>query len=148
MRAAMATMATVPGFAWPVFDHWQAFFAAAGIFPAAWEGLQVAPAPDTPAAQEYEQRKLLLFSEWVDMLARRPAVLAHYTRQGIRARIVRQHAGLPCLACDPFNMREVSPGSDAIPPFHPGCRCVLLAAHTPRPRRRSKPYERPRARTG
>ena len=147
-RAAPGATAADPGASWPAFHRWQALFAAAEMFPAAWEGLHVAPAPDSPAAEEYERRKILLFSEWVDMLARRPAMLAHYTRQGIQARIVRQHPEQACPACDPFNMRELTPELDAMPPFHPGCRCVLMAVHTTRPRRRTKSSPRPRRRSG
>ena len=117
-----------PDFAWPDFDRWQAFFAAGETFPAGWEGLHVAPPAQTPEAVVYQQRKLTLFSEWLDMLAHRSTVLAHYARQGIRARIERQHAGPACPACDPFNAREVGPGLDTVPPFHPGCRCVLVPA--------------------
>jgi len=147
-RATSTATAAEPGASWPAFHRWQALFAAAEMFPAGWEGLHAAPAPDSPAAEEYERRKVLLFSEWVDMLARRPAMLAHYTRQGIQARIVRQHPERACPACDPFNMRELTPELDAMPPFHPGCRCVLMAVHTTRPRRRTKSPPRSRRRSG
>ena len=135
-----------PDFAWPDFDRWQAFFTADGTFPAGWDGLHVAPSAQTPAALVYQQRKLTLFSEWLDMLAHRSTVLAHYARQGIRARIERQHAGPACPACDPFNAREVGPGFDTVPPFHPGCRCVLVAVHRPPATRRPRAYARSRSR--
>lgn len=118
-RATPGATAADPGASWPAFHRWQALFAAAEMFPAGWEGLHVAPAPHSPAAEEYERRKVLLFSEWVDMLARRPAMLAHYTRQGIQARIVRQHPEQACPACDPFSMRELTPSSTPCRPFIP-----------------------------
>jgi hypothetical protein len=118
---------TTEDFSWPEFDRWQATFAAIDVFPPRWEGLQCAPPAHTPEAEAYRVRKLILFGEWLDMLARRPAVLAHYARQGMRARVERQDTRTPCPACDPFNTRVVGPGLDAIPPFHPGCRCVLVA---------------------
>jgi hypothetical protein len=124
-RAAMAT--TTPDFAWPDFDRWQAAFAAAHVFPARWEGLHRIPPAHTPEAEAYRLRKLALLVEWLDMLARRSTAHAHFTRQGIRARVARQDTRLPCPACEPFNTREVGTESDAMPPFHPGCRCVLVA---------------------
>jgi hypothetical protein len=146
LSATMMIAIAAPDFAWPDFDRWQAFFAAGETFPAGWEGLHVAPPAQTPEAVVYQQRKLTLFSEWLDMLAHRSTVLAHYARQGIRARIERQHAGPACPACDPFNAREVGPGLDTVPPFHPGCRCVLVAVHTPPASRRPRAYARSRSR--
>jgi hypothetical protein len=124
-RAAMAT--TTPDFAWPDFDRWQAAFAAAHVFPARWEGLHRIPPAHTLEEEAYRLRKLALLVEWLDMLARRSTVHAHFTRQGIRARVARQDTRLPCPACEPFNTREVGTEHDAMPPFHPGCRCVLVA---------------------
>jgi hypothetical protein len=133
-------------FAWPDFDRWQAIFTAAGAFPARWDGLHLAPPPGSAEAAIYQQRKLALFSEWLDMLAHRSVVVAHYARQGIRARIVRQDAEPACPACDPFHGRDVGPDLDTVPPFHPGCRCVLVAVHRAAGRRRSRLYERPHSR--
>jgi hypothetical protein len=131
-------------FSWPEFDRWQAAFAAAEVFPPCWEGLHCAPPTDTREAEAYRLRKRVLFDEWLDMLARRPAVLAHYARQGLRARVARQDDRAPCPACDPFNAREVGAGREAIPPFHPGCRCVLVASSAGR-ERRERSHERPRS---
>jgi len=142
----MLSADAAPDFAWPDFDRWQAFFTADGTFPAGWDGLHVAPPAQTLEAAVYQQRKQTLFSEWLDMLAHRSTVLAHYARQGIRARIERQHAGPACPVCDPFNAREVGPGLEAVPPFHPGCRCVLVAVHTPPANRRPRAYARSRSR--
>jgi hypothetical protein len=129
---------TPPDFSWPDFDRWQAAFAAAGIFPPRWEGLQRAPSPQTQEAEAYQFRKLALFYEWLDMLARRPTVQQHYARRGIRARVVRQDERAPCPACDRFNAREVRSGIEAMPPFHPGCRCVLMALHEEPASRRTR----------
>jgi hypothetical protein len=132
-------------FAWPEFDQWQAAFTAVDAFPPGWEGLRCAPPPHTAEADTYRLRKLVLFDEWQDMRARRPALLAHYARQGMRARVVRQDERAPCPACDPFTAGEVGPELDAMPPFHPGCRCVLVAipvARTTRSRERAR--SRPR----
>jgi len=132
VREGSATPLTVladRAFTWPEFDHWQAFFAARGTFPARWDGLHVVPAPRTPTAARaaYQQRKLDLLFEWLDTLTRRATALGHYTRQGMRARIVRQGDGQRCPVCESFNAHEVRHGSDTMPPIHPGCRCVLMA---------------------
>ena len=133
-RQGSATAVTVlaeRAFTWPEFDRWQAVFAACGTFPARWDGLQVVPMPQTsPGARAaYGLRKLDLLFEWLDTLTRRATALGHYTRQGMRARIVRQGDGRRCPVCEPFNALEVTHGSDTMPPFHPGCRCVLMAVH-------------------
>lgn len=128
-------MTTTPDFSWPDFDRWQAAFIAAGSFPPGWEGLQHPPPAHTPEVEAYRTRKLALFHEWLDMLAQRPMVRAHYARQGIRVRVERQDQRPSCPACDPFHGREVGPDPAAMPPFHPGCRCVLVAMQRGAPRR-------------
>lgn len=133
-------------FSWPEFDRWQAAFAAIGVFPPRWEGLRCVPSVHTREAEAYQLRKLVLFDEWLDMLARRPAVLAHYARLGLRARVARQDDRAPCPACDRVNGRGVGPGREAVPPFHPGCRCVLVAVHAEPDERHGRSYERPRSR--
>ena len=136
-----------PDFTWPDFDHWQAAFAAARLFPARWEGLHRAPPPHTPEAVAYRLRKRGLLIEWLDMLARRSTAHAHFTRRGIRAWVARQDTRQPCPACEPFNLREVGATLDGMPPFHPGCRCVLMAMPEKPAGRRRKSYERWRPRT-
>jgi hypothetical protein len=143
-QTAMATSG--PDFGWPDFDRWQAAFAAARIFPARWEGLHRAPAAHTPEAEAYRLRKLSLLVEWLDMVARRSATHTHFTRQGMRAQVVRQDTRLPCPVCEPFNTREAGPELDTMPPFHPGCRCVLVAIPKEPASRRRKSYKRPRPR--
>jgi hypothetical protein len=146
--ATTATPATAAPLSWPEFDRWQAAFAAAEIFPPRWEGLQRPPPPHTPEAEGYRLRKLVLFCEWLDMVARRPAVRAHFARQKIRVRVMRQDERAPCLACESLNAREIELELDAMPPFHPGCRCVLVAMHADPADRRGRSYERPRSRLG
>lgn len=133
--AARAPTLAGRAFTWPEFDRWQAFFAACGLFPVRWEGLQVAPPVSTPAADDYQRRKLDLLFEWLDALMRRGVVLAHYGRRGLGARIARQDPSQACAICAPFDARQVRSGRDAMPPFHPGCRCVLLAVGAARARR-------------
>jgi hypothetical protein len=117
------------GFTWPEFDRWQAIFAASGTFPARWQGLHEVPSPWTSptASTAYRVRKLDLLFEWLDTLRRGATALHHYTRQGMRARIVQQGDGLRCPVCESWNGREVRRGSETVPPIHPGCRCVLMA---------------------
>jgi hypothetical protein len=118
------------GFMWAEFDRWHAFFTACGIFPGRWDGLQVVPTPTTSVAvrRKYRQRKLELLLEWLDRLTRRPVELGHYTRRGRRAQIVPQDDDHPCSVCESFSGQEVTDGSENMPPLHPGCRCVLMAA--------------------
>lgn len=117
------------GFTWPEFDRWQAIFAASGTFPARWKGLHEAPRGQTSASAAYRLRKMELLLEWLDTLGRGAAALHHYTRQGMRARIVQQGDALRCPVCELFNGREVRRG-ETMPPIHPGCRCVLVALTT------------------
>src|SRR2546427_5361545 len=116
------------GFTWPEFDRWQAIFAASGTFPTRWKGLHEVPSSCTsPAASTaYRLRKLDLLLEWLDTLRRGATALHHYTRQGMRARIVQQGDGLRCPVCESFYGHEGRHGSDTMPPVHPGCRCGLL----------------------
>jgi hypothetical protein len=127
------------GFTWSEFDRWHAFFTTRGIFPGRWDGLQVAPTTrESPAAHvTYRQRKLELLLEWLDMLNRRTTELRHYTRQRQRVRVVRQDDGHRCPVCESANSHVVTPGSDTLPPLHPGCRCVLMAAMPALPRERN-----------
>ena len=125
-------------FPWPDFDRWQAFFAARASFPDRWDGLHAVPAPATAEADRYRHRKWELFCEWRDLLAQRELVLAHYARHRVPLRIVRQHAPPACPVCDAFQAREISADVHALPPFHPGCRCVVMAARTQSARPRSR----------
>jgi hypothetical protein len=128
-RAGAATAIGSRGFTWPEFDRWQAIFAASGTFPASWKGLHEDPSARTsPAASAaYRLRKVDFLLDWLDTLRRGATDLHHYTRQGMRARIVQQGDGLRCPVCESFNGREVERGRGTMPPIHPGCRCVLMA---------------------
>jgi hypothetical protein len=137
-QAARAMVETPEDFPWPDFDRWQAAYAAAGRFPPRWEGLEHAPPAHTPEAEAYQLRKFVLFQEWLDMVAQRSVIRAHYARKGIRARVERQDQRPSCAACDSFNGREVGGELDEMPPFHPGCRCVLVAMNPGPSRRRPR----------
>jgi len=133
---------------WPEFDRWQAAFAAAGVFPLRWDGLHAPPPAHTAEAVAYRVRKRLLLSEWLEMIARRSTARTQYARRGIRIRAVRQDPGRPCPGCDPFDARELGPGLDAMPPFHPGCRCVLVSVDAAPAGGRVRPSDRIRSRAG
>ena len=116
-------------FTWPEFDRWQAFFTARDSFPVRWEGLRRAPSACTPEADAYQRRKLGLLVEWLEAIARRSAIVAHYARQGLATRIAQQDLRDSCSVCAFYIARQVGAGPDGMPPFHPGCRCILLADH-------------------
>ena len=120
-------------FRWPEFDRWQAFFAERWKFPPLWDGLKKTP-PLRASPQihhAYREQKLYLLLHWLQSLettrAHTRAALARYTRRGIRAEIARQENGVPCPVCDPLDHLEVRDGARDVPPFHPGCRCLVLA---------------------
>jgi len=142
------TALPAPDESWPEFDHWQAIFAAADVFPARWEGLHAAPPAHTAEATAYHLRKLVLLAEWVDMLARRSTLRLHYVRRGIKVMAVRQDPARPCPGCDPRDGRELGLDLDAMPPYHPGCRCVLVTVPAPPAGRRAHAPDRLRPRIG
>jgi hypothetical protein len=116
-------------FTWPEFDRWQAFFAARDSFPVRWEGLRQAPPACTPEADDYQRRKLGLLFEWLEAIARRSAIVAHYARQGLATRIAQQDTRDACAVCSFYIARPAGADPEVMPPFHPGCRCILLAHH-------------------
>ncbi len=126
-------------FDWPEFDRWQAFFAERRRFPPAWEGLAAPPttraAPEARAA--YRTRKLALLLDWLRGLTTRRAELrsqiARYARLGVRARIARLDEQLPCPICDSLDRLDVKTALTRLPPFHPGCRCLILPPVRPAP---------------
>ena len=125
-------------FSWPEFDRWQALFAERWEFPPLWGELKTTPTRRASAEsrQAYQEYKLYLLLHWLESLettrAQARAMLARYARQGVRAKIARQADGTPCPVCDPLNHREVRDNGWDLPPFHPGCRCLVLAV-TQRP---------------
>jgi hypothetical protein len=120
-------------FQWPEFDRWYTVFANRGLFPPLWEGLERRPGPNAPLSirRTYQERKLYLLLDWLHGLmatrAEMRAALARYAVRGIAAQIARQRADVTCPACDPLNHEDVNRRSPHVPPFHPGCRCLILA---------------------
>ena len=116
-------------FAWPEFDRWHAFFAQRGNFPPLWDEVKKIPnlrdSPDIRNA--YRRHKVHLLLDWLQSLEGSRAALARYRGRGVRAKITRQGDGARCPACDPFNHCEVKDKQEELPPFHPGCRCLVVA---------------------
>lgn len=123
-------------FEWPEFDRWQLLFARYGAFPPLWDGLEHPLRPDhpAPARQAYRRQKLYLLIDWLHGLvatrAEMRVALTRYALQGFQAEITRQSADITCPACDPLNHASVRHDADLVPPFHPGCRCLILAGRS------------------
>jgi hypothetical protein len=120
-------------FDWPEFDRWYTVFSKRGLFPPLWEGLQNRPCPDAPSRirQAYLERKLYLLLDWLHGLmatrAEMRAALARYALRGLGAQIARQRADVTCPACDRPRHEDLQCTPERVPPFHPGCRCLILA---------------------
>jgi hypothetical protein len=135
-RACAAVLARIGtrDFEWPEFDRWHTIFARSGAFPPLWDGLERRPhgGDPSPARDAYRRQKLYLLIDWLHGLvatrAEMRAALARYHKQGLRAEITRQSAFITCPACDPLSQGSVPRDAPDVPPFHPGCRCLLLAA--------------------
>jgi hypothetical protein len=133
LHAAVLARLGARDFHWPEFERWQSIFAEWWKFPPLWDELKKAPtlraAPEIRHA--YQEHKLYLLLHWLQTLettrAQTRTALARYARRGIRAEITRQRDGVPCPVCDPLNHREVNDNLPDLPPFHPGCRCLVLA---------------------
>jgi hypothetical protein len=121
-------------FDWPEFDHWHAVFARQGTFPPLWEGLERPPGRDASSTgrQAYQSRKLFLLIDWLHGLAVTRAeirtALTRYSARGLPAEIARQSAAIACPACDPLDQERVPSDARHLPPYHPGCRCLILAS--------------------
>ena len=128
-RAAALARPGAKEFAWPEFDRWHAFFARCGTFPPLWDEVKRIPnLRDSPEIRDaYDRHKLYLLLDWLQNLEGARAALAHYRGRGVSAKIARQGDGALCPACDPFNHREVKDRQEELPPFHPGCRCLVVA---------------------
>jgi hypothetical protein len=137
-------------FEWPEFDRWYSIFARRGHFPPLWDGVARRPGSGDPWAtwQAYQHRKLYLLIDWLHGLvvtrAEMRAALARYAGRGLTAEITRQNAEINCPACDVVNNETVRPGPEHVPPFHPGCRCLILVA----PARTRQADVEPRRRVG
>lgn len=133
LHAAVLARLGARDFSWPEFDRWQSLFAQRWKFPPLWDELKKAPtlraAPEI--RQAYQKHKLYLLLHWLQNLettrAQTRTALARYAKRGIRAEITRQRDGVPCPVCDSLDHREVNDNPRDLPPFHPGCRCLVLA---------------------
>ncbi len=120
-------------FSWPEFDRWQAFFAERRKFPPLWDELKKTPSlrASPEVRHAYQEHKLYLLLHWIHSLeitrAETRSALARYASRGLRAKIARQGDGAPCAVCDPLNHSEAKDHPQNLPPFHPGCRCLVLA---------------------
>ena len=156
LHAAVLARLGSRDFRWPEFDRWQSFFAERWKFPPLWDELKKAPAPRTlpQVRQAYQKQKLYLLLHWLQSLettrAQSRLSLARYAKRGVRAEIARQGDGAPCPVCDPQNRREVTDNPRDLPPFHPGCRCLVLgiseAGEPPVSRKRRPPHRMATAR--
>ena len=121
-------------FEWPEFDHWYSVFARRGQFPPLWDGVARRPSQDDrwSAWQAYQHRKLYLLIDWLHGLAvtrsEMRAALSRYASRGLTAEITRQSAETRCPPCDALNNENAHHHPENVPPFHPGCRCLILAA--------------------
>jgi len=140
-RAGLLSRLADRDFVWPEFDQWQAFFAERGAFPPLWEHVRAAPSrqASAEACAAYRVGKLALLLDWLHGLESSRNALAGYARRGIRAAVAKQDEGSHCPVCAPFHNREATDSPGHLPPFHPGCRCLLVAVSTPRPVRRLLP---------
>jgi hypothetical protein len=125
-------------FEWPEFDRWQRLFADDRMFPLPWAGLEDRPCRQTAPAvmQAYRRRKIHLLVEWLHGLVvtrgEMRRALTRYTSLGLEACVVSQAIELSCPECLARHRARRCSDPDDIPPFHPGCRCLLLAG-TPWP---------------
>ena len=129
----------VRDFDWPEFDRWHVIFAGRGAFPPLWDGLEERPhrGAAEPVQQTYRERKLYLLIDWLHgLVATRAEVHAAFSRyagQGLNAAIARQNGRITCPACGPRDHQSVAYDSHNVPPLHPGCRCVIVAARPTTP---------------
>jgi hypothetical protein len=121
-------------FEWPEFDRWHTLFTERGHFPPLWDEVERRPGADASWAtwQAYQHRKLYLLIDWLHGLvvtrAEMRAAVTRYTVLGLDAEITRQSAEIACPVCDRLNNENVLQHPTDVPPFHPGCRCLILAA--------------------
>lgn len=121
-------------FEWPEFDRWHTVFTRDGHFPPLWDGVERRPSAEAPwaARQAYQSRKLYLLIDWLHGLvvvrAEMRNALARYADLGLVGEITRQSAETICPACDRLNRENAQHHPGDVPPFHPGCRCLILAA--------------------
>jgi hypothetical protein len=132
--AALLPQLGTRDFEWPEFDRWYGVFARRGHFPPLWDGVARRPCPEDrwPTWQAYRHGKLYLLLDWLHGLvvtrAEMRAALARYAGRGLAAQVTRQSAEVSCPACDTQNNESIGHRAENVPPFHPGCRCLILAA--------------------
>jgi len=128
IHAAVLTRVGVRDFSWPEFDRWQTFFARQGTFPPLSENVEKVPTAcgALKVRHAYQTQKLYLLLDWLFNLETTRTTLARCAKQNVRVKTTRQGSGVPCPVCDGFDRREVRDRSRDLPPFHPGCRCVVL----------------------
>ncbi len=135
LHAAVLARLGARDFSWPEFDRWQAFFAERRKFPPLWDELKKTPPlrASPEARHAYQEHKLYLLLHWIHSLeitrAQTRSALARYASRGLRAKIARQGDGAPCAVCDSLNHSEAKDHPQNLPPFHPGCRCLVLGDH-------------------
>lgn len=121
-------------FEWPEFDRWHTVFTERGHFPPLWDEVERRPGADAPWAawQAYQHRKLYLLIDWLHGLIvtrhEMRAAAARYAVLGLPAEITRQTPEIACPPCDRLSTANVLHYPGDVPPFHPGCRCLILAA--------------------
>jgi hypothetical protein len=121
-------------FEWPEFDRWHTLFTKRGHFPPLWDAVERRPCSGDPwpARRAYLDRKLYLLIDWLHGLvvtrAEMRAALTRYAVLGLPAEITRQSPEITCPACDRFDSEDARHHPRDVPPFHPGCRCLILAA--------------------
>ena len=127
---------------WPEFDAGTPSSPSAAL-PPLWDEVERRPGGDAPWAawQAYQHRKLYLLIDWLHGLivtrAEMRASLARYAVLGLTAEITRQNPEITCPVCDRLNNENVLDHPGDVPPFHPGCRCLILAAPSrARPKRK------------
>jgi hypothetical protein len=132
VRASLLAELWQREFTWPEFDRWQAVFAATGTAPPLWDGLlRVPPRSAAGPIRTYRERKLFLLLDWLRALVARNetrTLLARYARLNVGARVVRQDPATGCPVCERVDRTVLPADEAALPPFHPGCRCLVLPA--------------------
>lgn len=138
IHAAVLTQLGVRDFTWPEFDRWQAFFAERRKFPPLWDHVQRVPPARASLEMRhaYQRQKLYLLLDSLFNLENTRTALTRYAKQAVRVEIARQGTGASCPVCDALERREVTDRSHDLPPFHPGCRCVVVALEEKRPQSR------------
>jgi hypothetical protein len=116
-------------YAWPAFEEWGRRFRELGAFPSLWTTLGLA------ARERERRREVFLFARsaiasWC--AAQRLVSLAESRRlvDDLEGEIAGPEPSDPCPVCPSragFRFDPARPPADAVPPFHPGCGCEVVA---------------------